>query len=573
MKERKEKEKLPKYPLKKISPKIPEFAHPFQTWIYKCSNHIVDSLNASLAGKSLGEFLKSANSRLFFVENNKFDQIIRECFFLRLNRDQNMPEQLIKHFVTGGQAAFVLYDNERVFYINHFAEIQIIQVISDNLKYISNQFNDVSFSLEPALHDNSLQFIQELIKFQRPDFVDQIAKLFESSKELKSAEDIFVNIHNLNQFLFLAIKKSPAWEAFCKSHNKKFEKITPQQQDLIAGAFTFKLLSFWINKCEVEGKLDNANKQHFEVISKICSHPNKAEFIKECKTKLKFAIKQQMSNINLVAKKSELEKVNSLLTISDNIYFKLLAPQSSKILYHEVKKANNVLDKVLLELGESQHSKESNLESSSHSQHRNFGLFNRSKSLPKIKFSQSDHSKESTPEPDIIHKNISFSHSTEVSTKPLSAPISIANVNPTITHSSDSLPNIQSIKSDKELIFPNLSKLTSLTKDDSLVSQSRRHSPRPTFSTRISEPEIKKEDFTFNSSLIKPKPPKPKQECSMNLFGQKILATQMGEMSIGDQQYLFFAVPTPNGASTNSMNQEIEEENQIGVFTMTTEKY
>ena len=478
-------EKTKKHFLKKKenSQKIPEFVHPIQTWIYKCSPIIVDSLIASLASKSLGEFFKNSNAALF-KENDKLDQIIKDCFFIRLNKESRIqPEQLIKQLVTGGEEAYILYGEEQLFYIDHYANVHFLPMLDKDLKLVTNIFPDISNFLHPGSINGSLDFIQKISNFPRKNLIDEIGILFGSIKEEKNADDFFKYVSTLNNFLFSPIKKSPAWENFCKNHKNKFEKINLNQLDSIASAFTIKLLSFWINQCEKIGKLDKEIEQSFEAVSIICSHPDKAFFLKECKTKLQFEIKQQMSNCILDLNKTDGEKIQSLMAISNNIYFKLLAPQSTKIYNHEIKKAKEIFEKVLIKQGlsNSEHLIESNNESSGRK------LF-RSKSLSKIIFTNS---KDSIDELDnAIPKKASIT--------PLSSPINISN-KPNITIPTDSLPTSKAMNSRKELVLPNLSKLERVA-DESQVSLSRRNSPRPNFLTKIIDSQLKKEDCALRNS-------------------------------------------------------------------------
>jgi hypothetical protein len=536
-------DKFPKFSLKRkeATNKSPEFEKPIQRWIYKCSDLLVESLKASLTDLSLEAYFKGANSGLFFKENDKFDKVISDRFFMRMTRGPNRPELSIEHKVKGGEAAYVLYAEEQFFYIDNYSKVQYIPVTEKQCKLISDLFPDESNSLQPASIE-AQQFIHELTTYSPPDLIDEFGKLFENLQNINEAKEFFSTVYLLTQTLFLPIEKSQAWNRFCSLHKEKFGKIHDDIIDLVAGAFTFKIMSFWINKCTTLGKWDEQIKQRFDVISKICSHPNEALFLKECKARLQFEITKQMSNTFLQASKTESEKVDSLLAVTDNIYFKLLSPKISREIYRqEMKEARDVFDKVLIksELANPKKSTESHGESSNHSSH--FGLF-RSKSLSKIKISYSaDRSKDSITELDSTTKKVS----TETS------PINIAPSNKTITNSSDSLPKVNRRR---EL---NLLDLSQLKKEDVAVSQSRRNSPRP-ISKNLGTEGLREEN-TFKNSQMHKHNQKSQQDCS-NLAGQNV----SGEMN---KEFLFF---TPN-PQTVPIIELTPDKKAIDVFSGSTE--
>ncbi|MBA3536237.1 MAG: hypothetical protein H0T84_06485 [Tatlockia sp.] len=508
-------DKFPKFSLnkKEATNKNLEFEKPIQTWIYKCSNLLVDSIAASLTGISLEDPFKSAHTGLYFKENDKFDKIITDCFFIRMTRGVHLPETLIQHKVRGGEAAYVLYAEEQLFYIDNYSNVKYLPVTEKQCKSISEIFPDESNSLQPASL-TAQQFIEGLTTYSPPDLIDEFGKLFEPLQLINEARDFFSTVRLLSQTLFLPIEKSPAWIAFRSLPKNKF--INNELIDLVAGSFTYKIMSFWIRKCVSLGNWDDKIKQRFEVISKICSHPNEDLFLKECKTRLQFEINKQMSNAILEAGKTESEKVDSLLAVSDNIYFKLLWPQSSKICSHEVKKARDVFDKALLksELSNPKKSTESQGENSSQSSH--YRLF-RSKSLAKIKTGRS---KESLMESDSTAKT--------VSTEILTSTIRIAPSNKSITNALDPLP-FPSRR--RELIIPDQ---LQLKKEESQISisQSRRYSPRP-FSKSSGTEDLTEETSNKNSPMFQ----QSQQVYSLKLSGQNI----SGEMN----KELFFTPIVP----------------------------
>ncbi|MBA2656064.1 MAG: hypothetical protein H0U70_03670 [Tatlockia sp.] len=323
-------------------PKSYIFAHPIQSWIFENANLIVTSLKASFRETKVKKYFKEASSRLLFNnEIKEFDQNLSAFFMIKMSAQKNGPSLSIKA-LSKTKSVYILYDDNRIFYLNPYSELIELYFDKKFLPKIHNLFPRDPNQLSLALIEN-LEELQNFTKHSPLDLVEEFKAHFNGIDEKEGISEFFRNSYNLIHFLFSPIYESSAWEKFAK-------KIEIKEGDkffnMIAGAFTYKISTLIIKKYHKEALWNEELKQRYNAITKICATPSIDEFRESCEKLLKFDVRLQISN-NLQEEKTQNEKLADLLKVRENIYSKLL-PDATEIYKNEIRATIDYLNEVLI---------------------------------------------------------------------------------------------------------------------------------------------------------------------------------------------------------------------------------
>lgn len=503
---------------------------------------VVKSLeHAAKNHNHIGEFLNGnghSKGRLFFEKNNEFSDIFSTCGLIHFSKK---PDDFVAGALCLSKAAFAKFE-EKIYYIDNFSKIKSINCSPAALKAINSLLSGIDKDTFIPLSEKDLQRIKQLCNYDPENITDEFGRCFSTLEQASTPGDFYDGVKELMHFLFSPVAKSPQWQEFWSKQKKKMGGLkhllnnkgyVEATHASIVAAFTFKIMSFWINRCQFSGRWSEKSKQIADAVTKVGMHIKKETFVTDCHDKLRFEMSTRLSDNTLLGK-NETQSYENLIGVEEDLYFKLSLPNSWSIFIQEIQRGEQIRKKAL-EYARSMQAKEQDNKEPGFFRAMHSGSLSPKKSSPRTDSDKSHSSPSPSPE------RVPALHVT----------------------SSNSTPPINIPSKPREMLLEenycyHISPLPLRR-----VPKERIPATSPFCSPRENTPVV---NYPARSVRNLPRltEEKSQEEAYTLLYGNKKIPVTPGEMLIEGKSYLFFAVPAHEIKSTPGLESAASLDSVMG---------